>query len=149
MHSAQKTDYQEEWKPVMGQLCPFKSDKLNNLQWLLEHVLFIISHKVSLSYYSDLTCTVEFCHQSYCSFSCKCENNGAPLLMELCCRRENLLAWLMLQGKIKQHPSWHKVPLEWIHTAPSPGCCARIAVLKLGCAQRLCRRVELSEINNL
>lgn len=144
-HSAQKPDYQEEWKPVMGQLCPFKFDEPNNLQRLSEHALFIITHIVSLSCYSDLTCTAEFCQQSY--FSCKCENNGAPLLMELCWRRGYLLAWLMLQGEIKQHPNWQKPPL--IHTASSPGCCARIAVLKLGCPQRLCRRVELSEIINL
>lgn len=65
MHSAQKPDYQEEWKPVMGQLCPFKSDKPNNLKWLSEHVLFIISHIVFLSCYSDLTCTAEFCQQLF------------------------------------------------------------------------------------
>lgn len=97
MHAAQKLDYQEEWKPIVGQLCPVKSDKLNNLQWLSEHVLFVISHTVSLSCFLDLTCTAEFCQQSY--FSCECENNCTPLLIELCCRRELLLAWLMLQGK--------------------------------------------------
>lgn len=90
MHSAQKLDYREERKPIMGQLCPVKSDKLNNLQWLLEHVLFIISQTVSLSCVSILTCTAEFCQQSY--FSCKCENNHTPLLIQTCCRIELLLA---------------------------------------------------------
>lgn len=55
MHSVQKLDYQEEQKPAMGRLCPVKSNKLNNLQWLSERVLFIISHAVSLSCFSDLT----------------------------------------------------------------------------------------------
>jgi len=33
-----------------------------------------------------------------------------------------------------------------MHPASSLGCCARTAVLKLGCQQRLCRRDELLEI---
>lgn len=90
MHTAQKPHYQEERKPVMGRLRPVKSNKLNNLQCLSERVLFIISHMASLSCFSDSTCTAEFCQQSY--FSSKCENNCTPLPIELCCRREVLLA---------------------------------------------------------